>query len=110
MKNPKFEIRNRKEARKPNQDYGCSRFGLLPSFVILLLLSTLNSQLSTALAQGTAFTYQGRLADAGSPAGGTYDLTFSIWSAPSGPLQIDGTVTNAAVTVSNGLFTLALHF
>src|SRR5688500_5054764 len=32
---------------------------------LLLLLSTLNSQLSTALAQGTVFTYQGRLDDGG---------------------------------------------
>jgi hypothetical protein len=32
------------------------------------LLSTLNSQLSTAHAQGTAFSYQGRLASGGNPA------------------------------------------
>jgi hypothetical protein len=36
--------------------------------VALLLLSTLNPQLSTALAQGTAFTYQGRLNTGGNPA------------------------------------------
>ena len=39
----------------------------LLSFVIL---STLNHQLSTALAQSTAFTYQGRLNNGGNPANG----------------------------------------
>ena len=44
--------------------------------VILAFLSTLNLQLSTH-AQGTAFTYQGRLNDNGSPANGIYDLRFT---------------------------------
>jgi hypothetical protein len=83
---------------------------LLKCAALLLLLSTLNSQLSTALAQGTAFTYQGRLDDAGSPASGRYDLTFSVWNSASGPSQIGSTVTNIAVGVSNGLFTVALDF
>src|SRR5438270_898653 len=37
---------------------------------VLCLLATLNPQLSTVLAQGTAFTYQGRLNDGGNPAWG----------------------------------------
>jgi hypothetical protein len=41
---------------------------------MLLVFATLNPQLSTALAQGTAFTYQGRLTDGASPANGSYDL------------------------------------
>ena len=32
-------------------------------------------------AQGTAFTYQGRLNDAGGPATGIYDLRFAIYSS-----------------------------
>src|SRR5688500_18609160 len=39
----------------------------------LALLATLNPQLSTCFAQGTAFTYQGRLNDNGSLAIGIYD-------------------------------------
>ena len=36
-------------------------------------------------AQGTAFTYQGRLIDSGSAAGGIYDLRFTIYDfAPRG--------------------------
>jgi hypothetical protein len=40
--------------------------------VTLAMFSTLNPQLSTGLAQGTAFTYQGRLNDSGAPAHGNY--------------------------------------
>ena len=34
----------------------------------------------SAAAQGTAFTYQGRLNDGGNPANGFYDLTFQLWN------------------------------
>ena len=80
------------------------------TFLALALLSTLNSRLSTALAQGTAFTYQGRLLNGTSAANGSYNLTFGIWNAASGPGQIGGTITNAATAVSNGLFTVTLDF
>jgi hypothetical protein len=42
----------------------------------LLAISTLSPQLSTAHAQGTAFTYQGRLYDGTNAAAGNYDLHF----------------------------------
>jgi hypothetical protein len=74
------------------------------------LLGALNSQLSTAHAQGTAFTYQGRLNDGGSPASGSYDLQFGLWSAASGPAQLGSTLTNVATAVSNGLCTVTLDF
>jgi hypothetical protein len=80
------------------------------SLLGLVLLSTLNPHLSTCLAQGTAFTYQGHLLDSGSPAQGSYDLTFSVWDAASGPAQVGGTLTNANTPVSNGLFTVTLDF
>ena len=46
---------------------------------ILILLATVNA----LQAQGTAFTYQGRLNDGGSPATGNYDLTFALYNSPS---------------------------
>ena len=61
-------------------------------------------------AQGTAFTYQGRLLESGSPANGIYDLTFSLLDAGTGGSQVGGTVTNSATVVSNGLFTVTLDF
>lgn len=61
-------------------------------------------------AQGTAFLYQGQLNDGGAPANGNYDLRFAIYSTNvSGPL-VAGPLTNSAVVVSNGLFTLNLDF
>jgi hypothetical protein len=76
----------------------------------LLALSTLNPQLSTVLAQGTAFTYQGRLNDGGNPATGLYDLSFTAYDAVTNGTAVSGVVTNAATPVSNGLFAVTLDF
>jgi hypothetical protein len=62
-------------------------------------------------AQGTAFTYQGQLNDGGSPAGGSYDLTFTLYSSTNlASPAVAGTVTNTAVAVANGMFTTTLDF
>src|SRR4030095_5529747 len=76
----------------------------------VLALSAIISQSSTGFAQGTAFTYQGRLNDNGSPAGGTYDLRFAIYDAATAGAQQGGALTNAGTAVSNGLFTVTLDF
>ena len=76
----------------------------------LACLATVNLQLATLFAQGTAFTYQGRLNDGGGQANGSYDFTFSLWNAASGPAQVGGTVATAATAVSNGVFTATLDF
>src|ERR1044071_819958 len=60
-------------------------------------------------AQGTAFTYQGRLNVGGTPANGTYDLVFTIYDLPTGSGAF-ANQTNSAMTVSNGLFTTTLDF
>ena len=44
-----------------------------------LALSTRNPQPSTCFAQGSAFSYQGRLNDKGSPANALCDLRFQVW-------------------------------
>src|ERR1019366_4889789 len=76
----------------------------------LLALSTIIAHPSTARAQGTAFTYQGRLNSSGSPVNGSYDLTFALFSVSNGVGQVGNTVTNTATLVSNGLFTATLDF
>jgi hypothetical protein len=64
-----------------------------------------------AMAQvGTAFTYQGRLNDAGSPASGLYDLELKLWNAATTGSQVGATVTRSNVTVSSGLFTVMVDF
>jgi len=75
-----------------------------------LLLSTLNVQLSTSFAQGTAFTYQGRLNDGANPANGVYDLSFALFDGTSSGAPLGNPLTTAATVVSNGLFTVTLDF
>jgi trimeric autotransporter adhesin len=60
------------------------------------------------LAQGTAFTYQGRLNDDGQSASGRYDLMFSLYGTSTGGSPLSGPITNFAVGVSNGLFTVTV--
>jgi hypothetical protein len=77
------------------------------SILVSLLVAT------AALAQtpvGTAFTYQGRLATAGVPATGSYDLRFTLFDAPSAGNVVAGPTTLGGVAVSLGLFTVSLDF
>jgi hypothetical protein len=74
----------------------------------LLLLSAFCFPLSL-LAQGTAFTYQGRLNDDANPAGGVYDLRFRVWDSEVNGLPASTTLTYT-VSVTNGLFTVLLDF
>ncbi|MBK9138958.1 MAG: hypothetical protein IPM17_09385 [Verrucomicrobia bacterium] len=68
------------------------------------------SSLTHAAPLGTAFTYQGQLADAGQPAHGAYDFRFAIYDAASGGGLVAGPLTNSPVAVANGLFTVRLDF
>lgn len=76
----------------------------------LALLSTINSQLSSALGQGTAFSYEGQLNNNGSPATGTYNFQFLLYTSSSGGSAVAGPVATNGVTVSNGLFTVLIDF
>ncbi len=67
----------------------------------------------TALAAtpaGSAFTYQGRLADGGAPATGLYDLHFSLFDSNSTGTMIGSVLQSTALPVTNGLFTISLDF
>lgn len=74
-----------------------------------LLLALL---LLPGLAHGmtNAFTYQGRLTDGGSVANGSYDLTFTLFTEATGGTPLGDGLTNLAVNVSGGLFTVSLDF
>ena len=73
-------------------------------FITLALLAGLNP----LAAQGTAFTYQGRLNLNGAPANGSYDLTFSLFSSSTGGSPVPSPQTNSAVAISNGLFSVTI--
>src|SRR4051812_45134463 len=61
-------------------------------------------------AQGTAFTYQGRLNDGTNPASGLYDINFTVYDAPTNGNVIGGTISKPATDVSNGFFTVTVDF
>jgi hypothetical protein len=81
------------------------------SFLLALCIS---SAAAAVFAQGTAFTYQGRLQEGGSSATGNYDFQFTLWDALSGgtqqPQPSPVTVTRSGVAVANGVFTVQLDF
>src|SRR5260221_14130603 len=77
---------------------------------LLVLLTILNAQITTVFAQGTAFTYQGRLNSSGNPTKGNYDLQFTLFNTNATGTAIAGPVTNSAVVATNGLFTTTIDF
>jgi hypothetical protein len=76
--------------------------------VSLLLTALTGSSFGAPL--NTAFTYQGRLQDNGAPANGLYDFRCQLYDAMEFGALVSSTVTNSAVSVTNGLFTLSLDF
>ena len=58
-------------------------------------------------AQGTAFTYQGRLNDGANPANDVYDFTFTIYDGPSGNGSF-AIHSNWNTLVTNGVFTATI--
>lgn len=66
--------------------------------------------LISARGQGTAFTYQGRLNDAGVPAHGSYDFRFKLFEDPDGNNQAGGTLLTNGYPLTNGLFMATLDF
>jgi hypothetical protein len=81
---------------------------MLISVVALTLFCAFYIPVFTARAQGTAFTYQGRLNSGTNPANGMYDFVFAIYGSPTGTIDGFANQTNSAAPVSNGLFTVAL--
>src|SRR5262245_48386561 len=63
-----------------------------------------------ALAQGTAFTYQGRLSVGGAPGKGSYEMRFTLYDSLEGGGAVSPEVV-LTVAVSEGLFVVeALDF
>jgi len=80
------------------------RFKLITSTLLLTAICL------SASAQGTAFTYQGRLNSGAGAANGTYDLRFGLYDAATTGIQQGTLLTNSAVALSNGLFMVTLDF
>lgn len=73
----------------------------------ILLLVTLAPGL---FAQGSMFTYQGRLDALGVPANGLFDFFVSLHDAPVDGATIGSALTVSDVRITNGLFSVALNF
>ncbi len=80
-------------------------------FKLIAICHLLSAICLSAFAQGTAFMYQGQLQNNGSPASGTYNLEFTLFNTTNiSAVAIAGPVTNNAVFVTNGLFTVLIDF
>ncbi len=80
--------------------------------VIVLLFILLPLSAHSALAQGTAFTYQGKLTDGGNVANGQYDMEFKLFdtmNTGSGTQQ-GPTITATNISVTSGVFSAELDF
>jgi len=78
----------------------------------LILIAALALLLCTPIAnaQGTSFTYQGKLSNVGNPATGSFDMQFKVFDALTGGTQQGATVTNTVVQATAGIFTVELDF
>lgn len=81
-----------------------------PKSTFSIALLTIVSAANLVNAQGTAFTYQGRLSNGNNLANGTYDLRLTIYDLGTSGNIVGGPITNATVGVSNGLFAVTLDF
>lgn len=80
---------------------------LIPHLSVALLGFFFTAELR---AKDTAFTFQGQLTENGIPITGACDLVFSLYDALTDGSPVGPSVTNPAVAVSNGLFTVMLDF
>jgi hypothetical protein len=76
----------------------------------LLALATLLLPPAPASAQGTAFTYQGRLDSGGNAANGTYDFRIRLASDAQGNTYVGSPVVTNGIAVANGQFVVSLDF
>src|SRR5215204_450787 len=62
------------------------------------------------MAQGTSFTYQGRLLENGQAANGIYDVQIALMDAPINGNQLGPLFNNVSTVVSNGVLMARLDF
>ena len=78
--------------------------------VAILVIALCMAGVTCAAPMGTAFTYQGRLMDANSPAEGLYDFEFELYDDPDAGSQQGSTVDVNDLDVIDGYFTVKLDF
>lgn len=93
--------------------------GVVVGFVVALLVIALPfagtvqatpDRASILASVGTTFTYQGFIADGGSPADGEFNMRFELHDSLSADSQVGSTLTRSPVPVTDGYFTVQLDF
>ena len=79
------------------------------SALVLIALFAFAAGSVAAQSVGSAFTYQGELTDNGTPASGSYDFEFALYTTPSGGTAID-TIDAGDVAVVAGLVNASIDF
>ncbi|MHC4115406.1 MAG: hypothetical protein ACYSSL_08835, partial [Planctomycetota bacterium] len=79
--------------------------GILIVLVLVLIVGS-----AEAAPIGTAFTYQGHLYDANSPANGDYDFSFALYDAAAGGNLVSGVLYKGQTEVTDGHFAVELDF
>jgi hypothetical protein len=88
---------------------GCTFLVRIIRLALCLLTAMLAANASAA--SPTAFTYQGKLNDGGSPANGSYDMRFNLYDTASvGTGTIYGTILRNGVAVTAGAFEVSIDF
>ena len=75
---------------------------------VVLVVLCFCSLSQTVQAQTTAFSYQGKLSEGGTPPTGQYDFTFKLFDTAGA--QQGSTITSTSVNVSSGVFAVQLDF
>jgi len=83
---------------------------ILAIVVLALCLMVCQVKIGEAADVGTAFTYQGRLLDANSPADGLYDFMFTLYDSNDACDLVAGPVEVNDLDVIEGYFTTELDF
>jgi len=78
------------------------------SMILCLCVSATAGRAQTPV--GTAFTYQGKLANTGALVNGEYDLEFSLYDAATAGSQVGSAIVKDNVAVASGVFVVALDF
>ncbi|MCP4709910.1 MAG: hypothetical protein GY869_14905, partial [Planctomycetes bacterium] len=84
-----------------------------PTILFLMVVFVLVwSEVSWSQSFSTAFTYQGRLGDGGTPANEKYDFEFELYDDPNvaDGIQVGSTITKEDVMLYEGYFTVTLDF
>ena len=77
--------------------------GLISILIVVVILSV------GVFSQTTEITYQGQLQSSSAPANGNFNMTFSLYTALLGGVQVGSTI-NQNVAVANGIFSARLDF